>query len=97
VGIHYFEEEADLIFNRYYEPDEIRMILCNTKLISEKSTKSTKGIQVVRLKKGSIMNIAIKADDIELNNVEQYRIDKLPMSGRSIDIMDRLSIQSYMK
>jgi len=97
VGIHFFTEESDLVLNRYNEPDEIRMILCNTSLISEKTTKSTKGIQIVRMKKGSLMNMAVNAAEIELNNIEQYRVDKVPMSGTPIDIMDRLLIQQYLK
>jgi DNA gyrase subunit A len=97
VDIHYFLEDADLVLNRYNEPDEIRMVLCNTSLISEKTTKSTKGIQIVRMKKGSIMNMAVNAAEVELNNIEQYRVDKVPMSGTPIDIMDRLLIQQYLK
>ncbi|MCH4891284.1 topoisomerase IV [Acidaminobacter sp. JC074] len=97
VNLFYFKEESDLILSRYTAPDEIRLVLANTELISEKTTKNTKGIQVVRLKKGSVMNIAELSTDVELSNIEQYRIDKVPMSGTNIDIVDRLMIQTYMK
>jgi len=97
VNLFFFNEETDLIFSRYTAPDEIRLVLANTELISEKTTKNTKGIQVIRLKKGSIMNIAELASDVELNSIEQYRIDKVPMSGTNVDIVDRLMIQTYMK
>lgn len=97
INLFYFKEETDLLFSRYTAPDEIRLCLLNTELISEKTTKNTKGIQVVRLKKGSVMNIAELSEEMTLNNIEQYRIDKVPMSGTPIDIVDRLLIQSYMK
>jgi DNA gyrase subunit A len=93
----YFTEEHDIILNRYNAPDEMRMILVNTELISEKTTKNTKGIQVVRLKKGSVVNVAALPENTDLSDVEQYRITKVPMSGVSIDIMDRLSVQGLMK
>jgi len=97
VSMFYFNEESDLILNRYNAPDELRVVLLNTELISEKTTKNTKGIQIIRLKKGSVMNTAIKVSECDISNPEQYRVDKVPMSGTSIDIMDRLLMQSYMK
>lgn len=97
VEMFFFTEEADLVFNRYNTPDELRVIMVNTELISEKTTKNTKGIQIVRMKKGSIMNVAMNAEDCELSNLEQYRVEKVPMSGTTVDIMDRMLLQSYMK
>lgn len=97
VNLFYFKEETDLVLSRTTPPDEIRMILANTVLISEKTTKNTKGIQVVRLKKGSLMNMCELACDMTLNNLEQYRVEKVPMSGTPIEMVDRLMIQNYMK
>lgn len=39
VGIYYFEEETDLLLNRYNTPEEVRLLLVNTELISEKQQK----------------------------------------------------------
>lgn len=97
INMFYFTEEQDILLNRYNAPDEMRMLLVNTELISEKTTKNTKGIQVVRLKKGSVVNVAALPANTDLSDVEQYRITKVPMSGVSIDIMDRLSVQGLMK
>ena len=97
VGIYYFNEETDLLLNRYNTPDEVRLLVVNTELISEKTTKNTKGIQTVRMKKNSVVNIAKPLEFCDINDVEQYRVDKIPMSGKTVDIMDRLAVQNYMK
>jgi len=97
VGIFYLQEEQDILLNRYNMPDELRLLLVNTSLISEKTTKSTKGIQVVRMKNKSVVNIARLKENCDVNNIDQYRIEKVPMSGQMVDIMDRLSVQNYMK
>ncbi len=97
IRMLYATEDIDLILNRYNTPDEIRFLLVNSLLISEKSTKNTKGIQVVRLKKGSVMNMMLTAEENEFTDIDQYRAKKIPMSGNSIDIMDRLLAQDSMK
>lgn len=97
INLFYFEEDDDIVLNRYNAPDELRVVLLNTSLISEKSTKNTKGIQAIRLKKGSVMNMAMTKETCGFANIEQYRVKKVPMSGTSIDIIDRLLAQSYMK
>lgn len=97
VGIFFCLEETDLLIDRYNLPDEVRLLLVNTALISEKSTKNTKGIQTVRMKKKSLVNIAMLKEACDLDNIEQYRIDKVPMSGQTVDIMDRMKVQNYMK
>ncbi|MBN2795186.1 MAG: topoisomerase IV [Clostridia bacterium] len=97
ISMFFFTEEQDILLNRYNEPDELRMLLLNTELISEKTTKNTMGIQIVRMKKNSIVNVACLPETTALADVEQYRIDKVPMSGTSIDIMDRLIVSSLMK
>ena len=97
IRMIYSSEDLDLIFNRYNAPDDLRIILVNSKYISEKTTKSTKGIQVVRLKKDSVMNMMLTTSENIFADVEQYRVKKIPMSGRTIDIMDRLMSQKYMK
>lgn len=62
-----------------------------------KNNKNTKGIQTVRMKKNSVVNIAKPMELCDINDIEQYRVDKIPMSGRTVDIMDRLTVQNYMK
>jgi hypothetical protein len=49
------------------------------------------------MKKESVMNMTELVENCDINNVEQYRVDKVPMSGTPVDIMDRLLIQNYMK
>lgn len=97
VSMFYFTEEKDIVLNRISMPDEMRLILVNTSLISEKTTKNTKGIQVVRMKKDSVTNLAELASEMDLKDIEAYRVDKVPMSGVPVDMMDRLFLQKYIK
>lgn len=96
VRMIYSDGDIDLILNRFNFPDEIRLLILNSSLINEKSTKNTKGVQVVRLKKSSIVNMMLTGDENPFGNIEQYRAKKVPMSGISIDIMDRLLAQTHM-
>ena len=43
------------------------------------------------------MNMMLTMSENIFADVEQYRVKKVPMSGRTIDIMDRLMAQKYMK
>lgn len=97
IRMVYSEDDIDIIINRYNTPDELRILLVNTKLISEKTTKNTNGIQVIRMKKNSTSNMMLLVEENEFANIEQYRVKKIPMSGTSIDIIDRLTAQSYIK
>ncbi len=96
-GIFHFKEEGDILVNRFSMPDEIKMLLINTSLISEKASKNTRGVQVVRMKNDSVLNVAVEKEKINISDIEKYRSDKIPMSGVNIDIVDRLIIQNYIK
>ncbi len=96
-GIFHFVEEEDLLVNRFSMPDEVKMLLINTSLISEKTSKNTRGVQVVRMKKDSVLNLVVEKGKINIEDIEKYRSTKIPMSGVNIDIVDRLIIQNYIK
>jgi len=92
IRMVYLTEDIDIIATRFNSPDEVRKVLVNTSFISEKSTKNTKGIQVVRLKKNSIVTDIDLPEEVELENVEQYRAQKIPMSGKELDVVDRIKL-----
>lgn len=96
VGIFYFQEAADMIAIRDDGKNETRGLLVSTELITEKVTKNTKGIQVVRMKRGSYIVGYIRPNEIEFENLEKYRIDAVPKSGEVFDLSEKLLINKWV-
>jgi len=95
IKLHYIEEDVDCVMYRLNEPDDERAILFNTSLVNEKTTRNTRGVQVVRMKKGSLMPKFELHDESDLKNVEMYRSTSIPGAGTTLDIVDRLTISSH--
>lgn len=96
VKIMSFTEESDITAIRE-SSKEIRAIIFNTSVITEKVTKNTKGIQTFRLKKGSIMTTMFKTEIHPFDNIERYRITDLPKSGEEIDPIEKLTMNKWIK
>lgn len=94
VKMVFITEEIDILMNRFNTPDEFRVALINTKFITPKSTKNTKGIQVIRMKKNSQVNEMRLLGETNLKEVERYRVSKIPMSGKEIDLIDRINFMT---
>ncbi|WP_422388915.1 DNA gyrase subunit A [Helicovermis profundi] len=87
IRILYIKEDIDIVLSRSFKGIEYHIMLVNTSLIPEKATKSTKGVQVLRLKKGSKLSKVFLKDEIVLEEIDHYRQKKIPMAGKSIDSM----------
>lgn len=96
VRMHYFEEEGDLTMVRE-SSREIRAIVFNTSLITEKVTKNTRGIQVFRMKKGSIITALLKSEHHPFDDNEKYRITDIPKSGEELDPYEKLTLNRWIK
>jgi len=96
VRMHYFEEEGDLTMVRE-SSKEIRAIVFNTSLITEKVTKNTRGIQVFRMKKGSIITALLKSEHHPFDDNEKYRITDIPKSGEELDPYEKLTLNRWIK
>lgn len=82
-GIFYIEGPKYLLLTRYHgQGYSDNMLAVHTDLISEKVTKSTKGIQVLRLKKGSILSSAKCIDEKDIDEYKEFISKKIPMAGR---------------
>jgi len=89
VKMHYIREESKFVLVRFSKPDEYRLITLATDLIPEKATKNTRGVQAVRLKKGSYVDACYKPDELEIEDLDRFLIQKLPMSGKEMDMLER--------
>ena len=86
-------EDTDILIFRHFN-DEIRCLLIDTSLIPEKNTKNTKGIQAFRLRKNSCMVNMLFKEEMEFENIERFRAQKIPMSGEELDAVERIKYSS---
>lgn len=96
IRIHHFNEDGDLTAIRE-SSKEIRAIVFSTALITEKVTKNTRGIQVFRMKKGSLMTALFKTEQHLFENIDRYRIADIPKSGEEIDAIEKLTMNKWFK
>ncbi len=80
VSIYYIKEDCDFIAIR----DNDKAMLFNSSEILSKTTKNTQGVQVYTLKKNSVLSKFILADDFKSEDLEYYRVDKIPSTGHFI-------------
>ena len=89
VRMFYIREEMKCVLIRYSSPDEYRLITMPTDLIPEKATKNTRGVQAVRMKKGSKVLKCYMMDELEIEDLDRFLISKVPMSGKEVDMIER--------
>ncbi len=96
VDIKYIANDVQLGIIRYYSPDEYRLLIISTQHIAEKNTKNTRGVQVVRIKKGSVLEGIFLIDDFMLNDSSVYEANKIPLSGTVVDLIDRTALLEFL-
>lgn len=89
-----FKEDDHLFVMREDGKGECRAIYLNTQIITEKVTKNTKGIQVFRMKRGSVIIDAFKSDQVPFDHIERYMITAIPKSGEALDPFEKMSFKS---
>lgn len=92
----FLEENQDVMVMRNYG-DEVRAIVLNSELVPEKTTKSTRGVQAFRMRKGSVVTELFKVSEVTFEDVERFRISRLPMSGEALDPIEHIQYTSMIK
>ncbi len=60
-------------------------VLCvNTEKIPLKTTRSTQGVAVMTLRRGAVINKAVRADDVNFADIVRYRPRNIPAAGAPI-------------
>ncbi len=81
VFIKAIYEDEDLLFVRNLD----KATLFNTSLLETKTSKTSTGIQVMTLKKNSIISKVLTKENINnIEDIEYYRTEKLPSTGHFI-------------
>lgn len=96
IRMHHFEEDGDLTAIRE-SSKEIRAVVFNTSLVTEKVTKNTRGIQVIRMRKGSTMAALFKTEQHPFEELDKYRITDIPKSGEELDPLEKLTLNKWIK
>lgn len=96
VRMHFFREDKDLTAIRS-SSREMRALIFNTALIPEKVTKNTRGVQVVRLKKGSAMSALLETEKHTFSDVERYYTQSIPKSGEELDPIEKMNCSNWIR
>jgi len=92
----FLKDNKDLMLFRNYG-DEVRAIVIDSSLIPEKATKNTRGVQAFRMRKGSLITEMFDAEEVTFEDVERFRIVRVPMSGEGLDPIEHIQYTSMIK
>jgi DNA gyrase subunit A len=70
-----------------------RLITVNSQVIPLKTTKSTQGVQVLKLKKGCVLKYMKRAEGSGLADPEAYRTKVIPAPGNFLKKADQNTVQ----
>lgn len=90
INLFYSNDDIDIVLARE-SGSEIRLVSISSNLVPEKTTKTTLGVQVVRMKKNSRVTRGYLKEDIDID-FEKYRSEKIPVSGNTIDPIDNMEM-----
>lgn len=80
-GIMQLDADTDIVIIT----ENNRIVSLNTKLIPQKTTKNTQGVQVLRQPKGGIKpELVMKAEDSEISDVMKYVARTIPASAKTM-------------
>ncbi len=77
MGMLHLPQEAELVIHS----SDGRALVCSSAQISEKSTRSTQGIQVLTPRRGRTLVSAALLEQTALQNLPRYRAKTLPSAG----------------
>lgn len=97
IRMEFCLEDEDLTMVREDEKGEVRAIVLKSALVTEKITKNTKGIQVFRMKKRSMISGFFKTERHPFENLERYRISDVPKSGEALDPFEKMTFNKWNK
>lgn len=87
----HMESEVDIALTRTEKDGTRTLMVVNTTLIPEKTTRNTQGIQVLRLKKDAYMSSMHLVSELSLEDVSRYIVQTIPMAGAKLSPMDNFN------
>lgn len=97
IRVFYITKDKDIILFRDEGSSDTRVLLINTSIINEKTTRTTRGIQCMRMKKNSVITSVKKPTEVEFNDAEYYRSNAIPRAGSTYSVEDSFSFINKKK
>jgi DNA gyrase subunit A len=91
VRILHAIEDIDLVLTRTADSHDKRVLMMNSELIPEKTTRNTIGIQCFRMKQNSYLSSCKLKDEVYLAGLDQYRVKSIPIAGVALDLMEKMN------
>ena len=91
VAMFACKQECDLVLRSSND----KLMVLNTALIPEKTTKNTQGVSAMRLNKGCTVVAATYLEDVSLGDVHRYRSRQIPYGGAKLaaeDVAEQLTL-----
>ncbi len=92
VNILYISQDTDIVVTRRDHKSK-NVLLISTAIINEKSSRSTMGVNTIRLKRNSWLSSVKFVEDVKFGDVEYYRAESIPNAGREILPADHFATQ----
>jgi len=70
-----------------------RAVLFSSSLLAPKTTRSTQGVQVMTLKRGRVMTMAVPLEKTPVIDKSRYRVRSIPAAGALLKPEDRGEMQ----
>ncbi len=83
VRMIYLEEDRDIVITRCDHKSK-NVLLISSSLINEKTSRSTMGVNTIRLKRNSWLSSIYVREEVSIEDMEYYRADSIPSAGREI-------------
>lgn len=97
VGLAFVSETKPFIAIREANKGELRAVAFESDLVPEKVTKNTKGVQVLRMKAGSVMTHMSLINPDKKDAYAEFEVSDLPKSGTLLDPVQRMTLNSWLK
>jgi DNA gyrase subunit A len=92
IYINFLEENINIELAAF--SDNYKVLIFNTEEISEKTTRTTQGVQVMKLKKGCVMTNIKNLSQTEFSDDNYYRVKNIPAVGKFIKDEDIINKQT---
>ncbi len=91
VRMMYLETDTDIVLTRCDHRSK-NVLLISTSLINEKASRSTMGVNSIRLKKNSYLSSMYYREEVSIEDLEYYRADNIPSAGKEIMPSDHFAM-----
>ena len=91
ISVAFISDEKWIMLERTFKDEVDRTLVVSTEIIPEKTTRTTQGIQVMRLRKNAIVSRMCIIEENNLDQVKKYLSKSIPVAGHAGSIEEDFS------